>query len=223
MGVVYKARRPRREDFAALKVLAPDRFLHPDFPGRFEREAAVLAGLAHPNIVSFLEFGKEASIYFIALEYVEGETLRKILERGPLEFDRARSIALQICDALTHAHAKGIVHRDVKPENIMLDSRSCVKVTDFGLAKLTTGSLELTQSGEAMGTLRYMAPEQGKDSRDVDSRADVYSLGVVLQEMFAGHSGLDAVFSKSLARDRSRRYSTAAELKSDLARLNTKP
>ncbi len=236
MGVVYKTSRPGQDGFVALKLLPPDRSSQPDFESRFEREAAVLAALTHRNIVTFLDFGREAAIYFIAMEYVHGETLRHVLDRGPLTFGEAKDLALQMCDALAYAHAKGIVHRDVKPENIMIDSRGCVKLTDFGLAKLAggTGSLDLTQSGASVGTPRYMAPEQARDARDVDLRADLYSVGIVLHEMLAGeipkgafrralHPGLDDVFAKTLARDRAVRYGTAAELKRDLDRLRTNP
>ena len=136
MGVVYKARQPRLDRLVALKILAPEREKDPAFAGRFEKEAQALARLSHPNIVTIHDFGQVGGMYYLLMEFVDGVTLRQLLEAGRVSPREALAIVPQICDALQFAHDHGIVHRDVKPENILLDRLGRVKVADFGLAKI---------------------------------------------------------------------------------------
>src|SRR5438105_504964 len=201
MGVVYKARQPRLNRLVALKILAPEREHDPAFAGRFEKEAQALARLSHPNIVTIHDFGQAGGMYYLLMEFVDGVTLRQLLNTGRVSPREALAIVPQICDALQFAHDHGIVHRDIKPENILLDRLGRVKVADFGLAKLvsSTGDAtvsqtvssaatagDLTEAGKMMGTPNYMAPEQTKTPGKVDSRADIYSLGVVFYQMLTG-------------------------------------
>src|SRR5258706_2516176 len=136
MGVVYEARQPRLNRLVALKILAPEREQDPEFAGRFEKEAQALARLSHPNIVTIHDFGQAGGMYYLLMEFVDGVTLRQLLNTGRVSPREALAIVPQICDALQFAHDHGIVHRDIKPENILMDRRGRVKVADFGLAKI---------------------------------------------------------------------------------------
>jgi serine/threonine protein kinase len=199
MGAVYKARQKELDRIAALKILPPDIGRDAAFADRFAREAKALAKLNHPGIVTIYEVGRADGLYFFLMEFVDGVSLRQLLERGRLSAREALAIAPQLCDALQYAHDQGIVHRDIKPENIMLDRRGRVKIADFGLAKLagagngtapgpssSAGSTTLTQGGKIMGTPHYMAPEQIHHPEQVDHRADIYALGVVFYQMLTG-------------------------------------
>ncbi len=191
MGAVYLARDERLGRKVALKVLP--RYVTNDERriGRFRREARAASALNHPNIVTIYEIEEADGVHFIATEYVEGITLRKRLNDGPLKLDAALSVALQVADALSHAHRCGIIHRDIKPENIMLRSDGRVKVLDFGLAKFISltedASTQTAYSmpGLILGTIAYMSPEQAR-GLEVDARTDIWSLGVVLYEMLTG-------------------------------------
>jgi serine/threonine protein kinase/Tol biopolymer transport system component len=199
MGEVYLARDSRLGRPVALKLLPPSFTSDPQRVARFQREAHAVSHLNHPNIVTVYEVGEADGLRFIVTEYVEGETLRELLARGPLPPGRALDIAVQIASALAAAHEAGVVHRDVKPENVMVRPDGYVKVLDFGLAKLTEAveddarqvratALKLsTQPGLVMGTVAYMSPEQAR-GLPVDARTDVWSLGVVLYEMLAGRA-----------------------------------
>src|SRR6185369_1252443 len=136
MGVVYQARQPRLNRLVALKILAPEREKDPAFAGRFEKEAQALARLSHPNIVTIHDFGQAGGMYYLLMEFVDGVTLRQLLNASRVAPREALAIVPQICDALQFAHDHGIVHRDIKPENILMDRLGRVKVADFGLAKL---------------------------------------------------------------------------------------
>ena len=197
MGEVYLAQDTHLRRPAALKIL-PARFTESeDRLRRFEREASAASALNHPNIITIHEIGHEDGTHFIAMEFVDGETLRARLDRERMSLKEALDVAVQVADALSAAHEAGIVHRDVKPENVMIRRDGYVKVLDFGLAKLTerprltvdskapTIAKADTDPGTVMGTMQYMAPEQAR-GLDVDRRADVWSLGVVLYEMVAG-------------------------------------
>ncbi|MEM9702402.1 MAG: serine/threonine-protein kinase, partial [Planctomycetota bacterium] len=219
MGAVYKARQAKLDRVVALKVLPPEVGADPAFAERFLREARTLARLNHPNIVQVYDFGQTVpppsengeprpGLFYFLMEYVEGATLRDVMHGaslngaptggGSLEPAKALEIVRQVCAALQFAHGRGIVHRDVKPENILIDpagdeGRGMVKIADFGLAKLgraedlpTNTPWTLTGARQAMGTPHYMAPEQMRGSRDVDHRADIYSLGVVFYELLTG-------------------------------------
>jgi len=184
MGVVYKAEDSKLKRTVALKFLPPELTHIPDVKDRFMREAQAAAALDHPNICTVYEFDETKEKTFISMAYVEGQSLRKKLESGPLELDEALRIALQVAEGLQIAHKKGVVHRDIKSANIMVDDRNQAKIMDFGLARMTGGTL-LTQEGTAMGTIAHMSPEQAQ-GEEVDHRTDIWSFGVVLYEMFGG-------------------------------------
>ena len=188
MGIVYKAQDTRLGRFVALKFL-PEAIEH-DRPAqqRFQREARMASVLDHPNICMIYEVGDEAGRPFIAMQYLEGETLKNRIESKPLTVDELFDFAIQIAGALHAAHSKGIIHRDIKPSNIFLTSQGTVKILDFGLAKLSGnagGSKDLTGTGMAMGTAAYMSPEHAR-GEELDVRTDLFSLGAVLYEMATG-------------------------------------
>ena len=184
MGVVHKAEDTKLKRTVALKFLPPELTHIPDVKDRFMREAQAAAALDHPNICTVYEFDEAEEKTFISMAYVEGQNLRKKLESGPLELDEALRIATQVAQGLQMAHKKGVVHRDIKSANIMVTEDNQAKIMDFGLARMTGGTL-LTQEGTAMGTIAYMSPEQAQ-GKEVDHRTDIWSLGVVLYEMFGG-------------------------------------
>jgi eukaryotic-like serine/threonine-protein kinase len=199
MGEVYLARDAQLGRKAALKLL-PHRFIKDEAQlSRFTTEARSASALNHPNILTVYEIGAEEGRHFIAMEFIEGRTLRAALAGGKMDLKSAVEVALQVASALAAAHDAGVVHRDIKPENIMLRPDGYAKVLDFGIAKLTqqdtevkqpgpeTTSVLLTQAGLVLGTSRYMSPEQAR-GQEVDARSDIWSLGVVLYEMVAGKS-----------------------------------
>lgn len=235
MGVVYKARQLDLERIVALKIMSPVLAADPEFAKRFNGEAKVLALLSHPNIVQVFDFGRSGELYFLAMEYVEGVSLRELLKRGPLEGAQLVDILSQVCNALEHAHQHKVVHRDIKPENILLDRNGRVRIADFGLAKIVRPENKqgsVTQVDLVMGTPKYMAPEQSESLAGADHRADIYSLGVVLYEMLTGEapygvyrppsssagvsSHLDEVVLRALERLPERRYQSASQLKTEL-------
>ncbi|HTP24186.1 MAG TPA: serine/threonine-protein kinase, partial [Anaeromyxobacteraceae bacterium] len=192
MGVVYHARDERLKRQVAIKVLPPDLAFREEIRVRFLREAETAARLSHPHIVPIYSVGDspDGLVYFV-MAYVDGEPLStRLKRRGRLPPEEARRITSETADALGAAHAVGIIHRDVKPDNILLQgSRGRVVVTDFGIAKAlssTTGGATLTATGVAIGTPHYMSPEQAAGEREVDGRSDVYSLGVVAYQMLTG-------------------------------------
>ena len=190
MGAVYKARQRELDRLVAVKILPPEIGRDPAFAERFTREARALARLCHPNIVTVHDFGRTGDgLFYFVMEYVDGVNLRQALQAGSMSPKEALAIVPQICDALQFAHDEGIVHLDIKPENILVDKRGRVKIADFGLAKLLGHApvdVSLTGTRQVMGTLRYMAPEQMEGTKAVDHRADIYSLGVVFYELLTG-------------------------------------
>ena len=167
MGVVYKARQKSLDRMVAIKILPPERVGEEKFFDRFATEAATLAKLSHPNIVTVHDFGETSGLFYIVMEYVDGVNLRDLLREGKLEPQHALAIVPPICDALQYAHGKGIVHRDIKPENLLLDKDGRVKIADFGIASLVGAA------GEVAGTPPFMAPEQGTARYGIDPRTDI--------------------------------------------------
>jgi len=250
MAEVYLARDLLLDRPVALKVLFPEFATDRSFVERFRREARSAANLNHPNIVSIYDWGEEEGTYFIVMEYVDGLTLRDLINRqGPLTANRAAEIGADIAGALQFAHVGGVIHRDVKPGNVLITT-SRVKVTDFGIARAGDPAESLTQAGAVMGTATYFSPEQAQ-GHVVDPRTDVYSLGVVLYEMVAGRPPFtgenpvsiayqhvreepvppsahnpdvppvfDAIVAKAMAKNRANRYSSSDDLRADLLRFN---
>jgi serine/threonine protein kinase len=201
MGDVYKARDTRLNRTVALKILAARVVGNAEMRQRFQREAKAISNLSHPNVCVLHDIGHHDGIDYLVMEYLKGETLATRLEKGPLPPEQLLRSAIEITGALAHAHRQGILHRDLKPGNIML-TRSGAKLLDFGLARVHTpegagtGSLvstvaaDLTQEGTIIGTLAYMAPEQ-LEGMTVDARTDIFSLGAVLYEMATGRRAFE--------------------------------
>src|SRR3954469_22336552 len=186
MSSVYRAHDRLLEREVALKVLYAQFTADTDYVERFRREARSVAQLSHPNIVTVIDRGEEDDRQFIVFEYIPGENLKKLVQRvGPLPEEDAVRLALQIARALGFAHENGLVHRDVKPQNVLLNGDGQAKVTDFGIARSLDVKGGLTQTGTVMGTSDYIAPEQARGSR-VDAQSDIYSLGAVLYELLTG-------------------------------------
>jgi serine/threonine protein kinase len=195
MGEVYRAEDTRLGREVAIKVLPAGAQDDPERRSRFKNEARAASALRSPHIATIYDIGEEDGVVYLAMEYVEGETLAARVARGPLVPLDGLDIASQVADALTEAHERGIVHRDIKSANVMITSRGVAKVLDFGLAKFVsadphlglaaTGTFEQTMAGMVMGTVYYMSPEQAL-GRPVDGRSDLFSLGVVLYEMLTG-------------------------------------
>jgi serine/threonine-protein kinase len=249
MAEVYLARDQSLDRPVALKALFPEYAREPSFVERFRREAQAAANLNHPNIVAIYDWGQESGTYFIVMEYVEGRSLRDLIRsEGPLEPGQAADITAEIASALAFAHRSGVVHRDVKPGNVLLTQSGTVKVTDFGIAR-AGASDGLTQTGSVMGTATYFSPEQAQGLA-VDGRSDVYSVGVVLYELvcgvppFAADSpvsvaykhvredpvppsrrnpnvppALEQIVMSALAKDPEHRYQSADDLRADLLRF----
>ena len=184
MGIVYKAEDTRLKRPVALKFLPPELVHIPEIKDRFMREAQAAAALDHPNICTVYEFDQAEDKAFISMAYIEGQSLRKRIDSGPLELEEALRIATQVAEGLQEAHKRGIVHRDIKSANIMIDARGQAKVMDFGLARVAGATL-MTREGTTMGTVTYMSPEQAQ-GKEVDHRTDIWSFGVVLYEMLTG-------------------------------------
>ena len=191
MAAVYKAYQPSMNRYVALKILPQSLAKDPQFAGRFQQEARVLAKLQHPHVLPVFDFGEAEGYTYIVMPLVESGTLTELLQGRPLSLKQIRSLISQIGEALDYAHARGLVHRDVKPSNVLVDGRGNCMLTDFGLAKIVEGSAKFTDTGGILGTPAYMSPEQGR-GLPIDGRSDIYSLGVMLYEMATGKPPFDA-------------------------------
>ncbi|OQA33773.1 MAG: Serine/threonine-protein kinase PrkC [Betaproteobacteria bacterium ADurb.Bin341] len=250
MGIVYEAFDPKLERTVALKTVhvMPDSPESLEFEARFQREAKAAGRLSHPNIVTVYDAGEENRTAYIALEFLEGKSLREIIDSGArLTVEEITAYAIQMAEGLDYAHRAGIVHRDVKPANIVISSRGQIKISDFGIAQLPSG--DLTQAGTILGTPKYMSPEQIRGER-LDGRSDLFSLGVILYELVTGKHpftgeglatimykilheqpvdpalenpgcppGIRQIIACCLAKDKEERYSKAADVAADLRQM----
>jgi len=242
MAVVYRGVQESLDRYVAIKVLRTELSADQEFIARFRQEALAVAQLSHPNILHVYDAGKANDRYYIAMAYVEGGTLKDLLRQGPLEIESACSIGSQMADALDYAHRHGLIHRDVKPSNVLLTGDGRPLLTDFGIAKALYEAQQLTRTGISIGTPEYMAPEQASE-QPPDGRTDIYALGILLYEMLTGHvpfvadtplatlymqvhrsppplrqvngnipAWLEAVVNKALAKDPKDRYQSAEEM-----------
>ena len=248
MADVYLAEDQELGRRVAIKILNDRHAADDSFIERFRREAKNAAGLSHPNIVSIYDRGEAEGTYYIAMEYLEGRSLKElIVGRGPAPIKTAVDYARQILAALRYAHRNGVIHRDIKPHNVIVDSEGVVKVTDFGIAR--SGASQMTEAGSIIGTAQYLSPEQARGAH-VDARSDIYSVGVVLYEMLTGEvpftgdqpveiamkhlsnvpappselnpkvpHDLDAIVLRALAKDPAQRYQSAEEMDAELGRV----
>jgi serine/threonine-protein kinase len=251
MAEVYRAHDRLLDRPVALKVLFPELSVDRSFVERFRREAQAAANLSHPNIVPVFDWGEDTGTYFIVMEFIDGRPLSSILKSaGTLSAERTADIGAHVAAALGYAHKHGVIHRDVKPGNVLITDDGQVKVTDFGIARAINTEESLTQTGAVMGTATYFSPEQA-EGIGVDARTDIYSLGVVLFEMVTGRPPFlgdtpvavaskhvrdhppaprelnpsipptfEAIILKSMAKDPAHRYPTAEDLRADLLRFN---
>ena len=249
MAVVYRAYQPQLERWVAVKILQATGASGEEFLARFRREARAIAALRHPNILTIYDYGEEEGIAYIVMEYVPGGTLKTRLTGQPIDWPDVATLVIPVGRALAYAHSQGIVHRDVKPANVLLPRPDWPLLADFGLVKLVGHQRGITRPGISIGTPAYLSPEQAA-GEDIDHRSDVYGLGIVLYELLTGHipfeakspidmmilrmqgpptpprrfnprisPALEAVILRALARDPAARHPTMEALVNDLSRL----
>lgn len=242
MATVYKAYQPIINRHVALKVLSQNLAGEPTFIGRFMQEARIVASFQHPNILPLYDFGDADGYTYMVMPLIETGTLAARLQGAPLPIEQIRIVGAQVGDALDYAHSQGVVHRDVKPSNVLINRRGTYLLADFGIAKVIAEAAKFTGTGESVGTPTYMSPEQGL-AQAVDRRSDIYSLGVILYQMITGRvpfqaktpvatvlmhvndplppprslnpdvsPELEAVIVKSLAKQPDDRYATVVEM-----------
>ena len=237
MAVVYKGYQPSLDRWVAIKTLPTESAGNRDMVSRFHREAEAMVALNHTNIVQIIDKGEEGGLYYFAMEFVDGPSLQDLLKQEQMSMDLLFDVACQVCDGLEYAHRKGIVHRDMNPGNVLYEQATgLAKIADFGIARLTKKPEEmitLTATNVGMGTMNYMAPEQKTDAASVDHRADIYSVGVMIYEMFTGKlpmgrfkmptqlnpqlpRKLDEIVTKCLDANPEDRYDDIGQLKADL-------
>ena len=253
MAFVYKAKCKLLNRNVAIKILKPEFANDQELVRRFKIEAQSAASLSHPNIVSIYDVGCEEDMHYIVMEYVDGETLKEYIERqGVLKWQEALRIAIEICSAIEHAHKNKIIHRDIKPHNILLTKTGVVKVTDFGIARATTSST-MTMAGKTIGSVHYFSPEQARGGF-IDEKSDLYSLGIVMYEMLTGEVpfdaqspvavalkhiqempqelisknpdiplGLNTIVMRAINKQQNYRYQSATELKDDMKKILEDP
>lgn len=253
MALVFKARCKLLNRFVAIKVLKDEYTSDEEFVKRFLVEAQSAASLSHPNIVPIYDVGKDDNVHYIVMEYVDGKTLKDYIEgKGKLHWKEAVDIAIQICLAIEHAHKNHIIHRDIKPHNILITKEGIAKVTDFGIARATSAST-ITMAGGAIGSVHYISPEQARGFI-TDEKSDIYSLGIVLYEMitgkvpFNGESpiavalqhiqneptypieldesipiGVNSIISNAIKKEKNKRYTNATQILTDLQTVKIHP
>lgn len=253
MGLVYKARCHLLNRYVAVKILKPELTGDEEFINKFKKESLSSASLSHPNIVNIYDVGMEDGIYYIVMEFVKGKTLKEIIrERAPMPYYEIINISRQICLALEHAHNNNIIHRDIKPQNILITHDGIVKVADFGIAR-ASNSATLTNTGNVIGSVYYISPEQARGGF-TDEKTDIYSLGTVMYEMAAAKvpfmaespvvvalkhiqedvlrpselnpdipAALEDIILRSLEKDPALRYESAAAVIKDLDKASANP
>jgi len=254
MAAVYKAYQPSMDRYVALKILPRHFAQDPEFVQRFTREARLIANLQHPHILPVHDFGESDGYTYMAMRFIRGGELSQWIEANrPLSLAQVRRIITQIGDALDYAHGQGVVHRDVKPSNVLIDERGNCLLTDFGLAKMVETSVKITRTGGILGTPAYMSPEQGL-GQGIDHRSDIYALGIILYEMVTGRppyqaetpmavmikhiqsplppphqynpdlpEDVERVILKSLAKEKDDRYATAGDMVQALQQATEQP
>lgn len=243
MGTYYRARQPKLDRFAAVKILPVNPGTDAELIANFKKEAKAMARLNHPNIIGIYEFMETESTLYLVMEYVEGDIFERLINTRSFDLNEICAIITQVCSALHHAHENGVIHRDLRPGNTMLDQSGLVKVGDFGLARLMGEELfrrKMTETNLAMGTMDYVAPEQLEAGHPVDHRADIYSVGMMIYKLltrilprgsFVAPSKLvsnldpriDDLVIRCLQRDPANRYQHIAELWTEVDRLSEPP
>ncbi|MBZ4663818.1 MAG: pknB [Caloramator sp.] len=253
MAIVYKAKDQLLNRYVAVKILKQEFTQDEEFVKKFKRESIAAASLTHPNIVAIFDVGEQDNIYYIVMEYIKGQTLKEYIKsNGKIGYKRVLDITLQIAMALDNAHKNGVVHRDIKPHNIVVTEEGTIKVTDFGIARASTVAT-VTNTNKVLGSVHYLSPEQAKGGFS-DHRTDIYSLGVVMYEMLTGRLPFDAespisvaikhiqeditepiaidtsipravndIVKKALQKDMFKRYQSAKELVDDIIKVKENP